>query len=322
MSGLDNLKARINYRGGRRQVDRMNEDKLRSLKRALLYSYQSATAVLSDKREFRCLINSNKLSTDLDNKIISIPFEDICLNQERVGTTTEGLQEIGMKPGDVFEWKENGTHWLVTLRYKTETAYFRAQIREAKEEVRIGDKSYWCYVRGPVEQSILWAQVQGDYYNKLNYSLLMYVTKDENTEKFFHRFNKLKIAGKPWEVQAIDNISMEGVIEVALKETFQNSIEEEHENQPEPPLLEKDLILGPKIVRPFDRVIYQVDDYYARESGQWRIESNSKSPEARIAQNEAATATVEIITSRSGNFTLVYKTDEDEIRLPIEIKPL
>lgn len=40
MSGLDNMKARINYNGGKNQQDRMIEDKLRSLKKAMLYSYQ------------------------------------------------------------------------------------------------------------------------------------------------------------------------------------------------------------------------------------------------------------------------------------------
>ena len=80
----------------------MNLDKLKSLKKALLYSYQSATAQLSDGREFRCLINPDKLKTDYDNKIISIPFEDICLNEDKIGKTTEGIQPIGMKPGDVF----------------------------------------------------------------------------------------------------------------------------------------------------------------------------------------------------------------------------
>ena len=64
------MKTRLGYLGGNSQIDRMNKDKLRSLKKALLYSYQAATAILSDGREFRCLINPNKLSLDLDNKIL------------------------------------------------------------------------------------------------------------------------------------------------------------------------------------------------------------------------------------------------------------
>ena len=75
------MQARLNYRGGARQVDRMIEDKTWSLSNALIYSYQSATAVLSDGREFRCLINPNKISMELDDKILSIPFKDTCLNK-------------------------------------------------------------------------------------------------------------------------------------------------------------------------------------------------------------------------------------------------
>lgn len=77
---ISNMRTRLNYMGGSNQIARMNADKLKSLKKALLYSYQSAVIKLSDGREFRGLINPNKLSMDLDNKILSIPFRDICLS--------------------------------------------------------------------------------------------------------------------------------------------------------------------------------------------------------------------------------------------------
>ena len=80
MSSLDNLKARLKFNGGASQEARMDLDKLRSLKKALLYSYQAQTAILNDNREFKCLINHDKLKEDYDDKIISIPYEDICLN--------------------------------------------------------------------------------------------------------------------------------------------------------------------------------------------------------------------------------------------------
>ena len=101
MSGLDNLNKRLNYRGNNQQ-NRMISGKLASLKRALLYSYQAATAILEDGREFRCLINPDKLKTNYDDKIISIPFEDICLNSDKIEKTSEGIQPIGIKTGDVF----------------------------------------------------------------------------------------------------------------------------------------------------------------------------------------------------------------------------
>ena len=110
MSSLDNLKERLRYRGGARQEDRMNADKLRSLRDALLNSYQAQTAILKDTREFRCLINHDKLKEDYDDKIISIPYKDICLNAPKEKKkTSEAMQEIGMKVGDIFTWKETNT---------------------------------------------------------------------------------------------------------------------------------------------------------------------------------------------------------------------
>ena len=73
MSGLDKLKRRLDYQGGS-QEGRFQRDKLNTLKKALLYSYQAATVVLQDGREFRALMNPDKLKPEYDNKIISIPF--------------------------------------------------------------------------------------------------------------------------------------------------------------------------------------------------------------------------------------------------------
>lgn len=106
MSSLDNLKTRLKFNGGGSQEQRMDLDKLRSLKKALLYSYQAQTAILKDNREFKCLINHDKLKEDYDDKIISIPYEDICLNATK---GDKKIQEIGMKVGDIFTWKETNT---------------------------------------------------------------------------------------------------------------------------------------------------------------------------------------------------------------------
>jgi len=37
--------------------------------------------------------------------------------------------------GDVFEWKETGTHWLVYLQALEEDAYFRSEIRRCDQEI-------------------------------------------------------------------------------------------------------------------------------------------------------------------------------------------
>lgn len=101
---LELLNQRLKYHGGN-QEQRFINDKLRGLKKALLYSYQAATAILSDGKEFRCLINSDKNKPAYDNKILSIPYKDICLNLPKVGKTSEGIVDINIKSGDVFIWK-------------------------------------------------------------------------------------------------------------------------------------------------------------------------------------------------------------------------
>ncbi len=90
----------------------------------------------------------------------------------------------------------------------------------------------------------------------------MYITKDEKTEAFFHRFTVVKVNGKPWEVQAIDNMSSDGIIIMALKEWYQNSIaeaaEEEKKEKEQPIIIKKGdpYILGDSVVYP-----YEIKDY-------------------------------------------------------------
>ena len=97
-------------------------------------------------------------------------------------------------------------------------------------------------------------------FNKENYTLLMYITKNEETLDYFHRFTRIEIDGLPWEVQAVDAIATEGIIEVSLKETYRNSIEKEIEKdkeeiQPE----KKDIYIeGPSIVYPYEEYEYKI----------------------------------------------------------------
>ena len=178
MSGLDNLRTRLKSNGGIPQINRMNEHKLQSLRKALLYSYQSATAILADGREFRCLINPDLIKHQYDEKFISIPFEDICLGvmTEEVdpetgevkkiekpkkpdGKTSDAIEKIGMKCGDVFTWKETNTDWIVYLQRLEETAYFRAEIRRCKYEVDVNGKKYKVFAGRPSTNEIDWRNV-------------------------------------------------------------------------------------------------------------------------------------------------------------------
>ena len=334
MEGLDNMRKRLNYQGGERQIDRMNEDKLRSLKKALLYSYQSATAKLADGREFRCLINPDMIKNQYDNKYISIPFADICLNADKVGTTTEGIQEIGMKCGDVFTWKENGTDWLVYLQRLEETAYFRAEIRRCKYEVDVDGTKYKCYAARPSNNEIDWRNQDDKAWNDIDYTLEMYITKDEKTEAFFHRFTIVKINGKPWEVQAIDNMSSDGIITMYLKEYYQNTLQEkvnEEKKQWDEETVENPGVDGPSGGNPFIYGENHMKPYTKGKyivvgtqdepvnGGQWKLGSDK----GELINPTEFETEVYIKTGRSGKLELKYvRENEEDIIFTITIDSL
>ena len=300
----------------------MRKDKAWSLDKALLYSYQAETAILADGREFRCLINPNKLSMELDDKMLSIPFADVCLN-----SNSKQKVNIGVKPGDCLEWKENGTHWLVYSHYLQEDAYFRGLMRQCDTFVEINGVKYWVYIKGPSEKTIDWQKTSSFNFNNLNYTLELYISNTSETNEFFQRFSKLKVLGKPWEVQAVDRITTEGILGIYLKEDYTNEFEdieviepdvEEEVIPPEEPAtfaLRRSVpmaaIEGPSEVHPFDVCNYTVNI----SGGSW-ILSNSK---ARIAAQTDSSVEIEITTGRSGQVDLIYKTGFDEIVFPITI---
>ena len=330
MSGLNDLKKRLNYHGGTRQVDRMVEDKKRSLNKSLLYSYQSATAVLKDGREFRCLINPNKVSMELDDKILSIPFEDICLNRKKPAgaITSSGKEPTNVKCGDVIEWKENGTHWLIYSQYLQEIAYFRGQMRQCEDEaLELDGQKFWYYLKGPDEKTIDWQKSKHFILNDLNYTLEIYISNTTVTKQFFQRFKKCTIQGKPFEVQAVDDLSIKGILTVYLKETHSNQWAPEDivDTTPtNPPLVKPEeevpdntpIIEGPAQVYPFDTVEYKILN---KAGGKWLL-SNRR---AKIIKADENTVTIEITTGKSGNVSLIYRTDSiDDIIFNIEILSL
>ena len=318
MSGLENLKTRVKYYGVTVE-DRLNTDKLRTLKKALFNSYQAETIVLADGREFKCLINSDKLEKDYDDRYISIPFEDICLNAERLGKTFEGQQKIGLKPGDVFKWKENDSYWITYLPKLEESAYYRATIRRCMYEVTINDTQYKIYFRGPTMVQAEWHKTEHSQWNGINYDAMLTIVKNDETLKFFDRFVKVKIGGKNWKVVATDKFSTEGIIDVYLVEDFTNTIEEEN-----PPLVidpiapdeTKPYIDGPNQVYPYDIKTYLLANANNLENGQWEISNNKK---AKIIAQSTEQLKLEIIGNK-GEFDIIYKVDgQESLTLTVKI---
>lgn len=327
MRALKGMKTRLQYSGGVNQQDRMNQDKLRVLRKALLYSYQAATAILEDGREFRCLINPDKLKTSYDEKIISIPYEDICLNPEfsKRETTSQGIESIDLLPGDVFTWKENNTKWLVYLKRYEETAYLRAEIRRCNYRIEINGSYYDVYAKGPDETAIVWNKVKSTMWNNLNYNLTMYIKKDRKTENFFHRFSKIELNNMPWEVQAIDSMSLEGVIIVALRETYQNSIEKELEKENEEcDIIERDgvtpYINGPLEINPYDTIKYKVEKISEEElTGKWKITGKR----INILEENSSYIVFQENSGHQGEIEIKYKRKgKADLLLPVKVNSL
>lgn len=240
------MRTRINYAGGRPQQNRMIKDKLNSLKKALLYSYQAGTMVIDNKDydkdsddpikqlpqlEFRCLMNPDKLTFNADQKMLSVPFEDICLNAPKIGKTIEGAVTVPVKAGENFIWKETNSRWLITLQYLEELAYFRADVRKCYPyPIEINGEKYWFSNVGENQQTLDWLRKNKEVLNELNYTRTLYFKRDKNTLDFFKRFKEIKIPNisgelENWQVQAVAPNAIDDIIIVYVQEYFENPFE-------------------------------------------------------------------------------------------------
>lgn len=289
MSGLDRMKKRIAYYGADGATDqwtRMRQDKLRSLNKALYYSYQAAVvqkyvAAEGDNQTspyFRCLINKQKQHVEYEDKEISIPFQECSVSVDPIVKDNDDFLQTNFHNGTTFVWRHANrqewipdSYWVVYMQYSEETAYFRGQIRRADEQIQIipiekdGSEGepliYHGWTSGPDETDILWNVKKNIAWNDLNYTKLIYITKDETTLAFFKRFDRVNINGKPWEVQAFNdnygsssNKTDTGIIRVAVKETY-TSTDQQIKNQEKEEQTTEPTIIGSDTLSPFDENI-------------------------------------------------------------------
>ena len=251
MENLELMKMRAKALNNDRQIERMVRDKLRSLHRSLLYSYQSAwIQKVGSEEENRALINPDKIKFDYDEKIVSVD------------------PKWGYKPGDVFEWKNTGTHWLILKQELTEVAYFRGNCRRC-QALEVFDKetgeveTYWMAIRGPVETKINTIQKAGIVADVPNLTINAYVTKTDKTVKLFDRYQRFSFAGRYWKVTAPDSISTPGILEFTAEEDYDcdhNELIVEITN-PNPPVEEfQNDIIGETFVYPLSSTIYSVKE--------------------------------------------------------------
>lgn len=300
---LDTMKQRLNWHGGKCSDDRNVRGKYLSFKSALENSYQAEWITLNGKKQ-RCLINPDKLKADYDIKEISIDF----------------MSKIDV--GSVFTWDRTKTNWLVTLQQLTEEAYFRGEIRICNYTLCINRTHYPIAVRGPVETAMIWRQKHKIEMNDLNYSIMFYITGNEETKEFFTRHQRVKFDGHNWKVAATDKYSQPGIIEVYLEEDFDNTMED-YQNEPNTidfTDVRSPYIDGPQIVRPFDKkLVYSLRNELL--SGSFVVSSTK----VKINQTNENSCELEILTGKSTTFDLIYKYDDEtkeDLVLHITVKSL
>lgn len=235
VEGANDIAERLIARGGFPQQDRMIRDKRKSLDRATLYSYQAALIRkclpedyevmegMDPRLPVRALINPDKNKFDYDNKIVSVGFEH------------------DFQPGDVFEWCNTNTYWLITLQDYDELAYFRGEIRRCDYQIEWLDgedkKKTFASIRGPVETKINYIQKHGISVDTPNHSLHIYMPRNEDTMHYFRRYSKFYLgeADNPddricWRVEATDSISTKGILEITAVEYYANETEDDVDN--------------------------------------------------------------------------------------------
>lgn len=319
MGALDNMRTRLNYAGGVTQQSRMIEDKLRSLKSAYLYSYQGGTTIIlhpeDEELHFRCLMNPDKITFEANKMMLSIPFEDICLNKPRAGKKSDGIIPVPISCGDTFIWEETNTRWLVTLQHLSELAYFRADVRKCFPfPLEVDGDEYWFAILGENEEILEWNKHNLQEWNKLNYTRTLYLKRNEQTFNYFKRFKVIKVPNiqgelESWEVQAVSPNSTDDILIVHIKEYFENRFDdlnvEIQNKQIENNELNEDLV-----TYPYERVCITVKEIADAKFDLINITKGLQF-ELKAQKNNDGTLTlfVNLLTGNTGSFDITYGDD-------------
>lgn len=310
LTGLHAMETRLHDMGGCLQQDRMIKEKNRTLQRAIKYSYQGAKIKkVGEEPILPGLINPDRVTHDYDDKILSTGYE------------------FKIKPGDVFEWVNTGTIWLVTTQELTELAYFKAKIRRCNYSINWQDEDtgevFNTYVAliGPAQNTI-------NSINKVasidipNHQLTILMPKNPDTVKFFTRYARFYLQGiiendknTCWRVTGTDTLSTPGVLQIHAEEYYSNLDKDDLElgvansvDMNVPPESDMSYIEGPDEIRPNIPAVFiwkgrTLEPWYWDETAPLKV-----TVEDRVI-------TVKWIQSYSGKFTLTCGDVTKEIRV-------
>lgn len=295
---MRSLANRLQYNGGVQSLDRIKQQKLRSLQSALKNDYNSRLIKTPLHEVWSCLINTNNQKVDYDKKYISIEFAS------------------RLEAGDVFEILDDNTHWMVYLPILTETAYLRAEIIRCRYQLEVDGENYWIYFQGPTETDLRWFIKNGVNYNELNLSGTIYIKNTPKTKEYFKRFRRLKIDGHTWEVQVTDSITVPGIMELEVQEYYDNSIEEL------PEILKEDAevadhIIGRSSSKPNTIVGYQILPTFYNPNAEWKISGNDRVKVQEVME-DGRICKVKIYPGAIGSYIVSYGDCVKEVEVDWE----
>ena len=306
---------RLNWHGGQPQQDRMIKDKRWTLDHAVKYSYQGAKIRHTDSIDQEvalALINPDKTKQNYDDKIVSVGYE------------------YGYRPGDIFDWINTGSKWIIYLQDLTELAYFRGEIRRCNYTVSWLDENkeqhtQYLAVRGPVETKINFIQKNGISVDEPNHSLDILMTKTTEALEYFRRYAKFYLKGIEkgdkntcWRIEATDSISMPGVLQLTAVEYFANETRDDIDNSlvdglvlepTDPNASDEDydgLIRGETFIKP--RIKYKFF-YRGEEESSWSVD---KKVPVHLEQ-DGKMVTLSWESGYSGQFVLKYGESEKTV---------
>ena len=309
IAGINALAKYLYAAGGPAQQSRMITDKRKTLDRVIKYSYQGAfiQRIGEKTKPAPALINPNKLKQDYDDKILSIGFE------------------YNFQPGDIFEWCQTGTYWLIYLQDLTELAYFRGDIRKCSYQIVWIDEQNeehktYAAIRGPVETKINYIQKHTISLDEPNYSLNILMPLTDESLNYFKRYNKFYLQNDDrkvcWRVEAVDWISTPGILEITAVEYYANKSEDDIENGLVGALIAKkidpnegdltQIISGETFIKPKKEYSYICNKIIP--DGKWSFDKNYPVEIVNITRNAKGKSVITIKwnSSYTGQFELSF----------------
>lgn len=201
----------------------------------------------------------------------------------------------GVEVGNTLTWDRLQNRWLVMWQDYNINEFFRGEIQKAthliswKNENGIIQKQ-WAVVQGPIETRAKYEQTRGNaIIGRQNDTTEIWIgANNKKAIDSLTRYDRIRIAGRTWEVHVRDDISNENIYRMSLTEDFNNSAVDDIPNaipagqvdfaENDKPIDEQNgiRIVGPSKVRELIATEFRVVDFYENSivDAEWTVEND------------------------------------------------